>query len=45
MGQPTNPGSPGIMAVKMVCMCVCLMKYNKLLWPVCCMNMYCDDWK
>jgi len=24
-GQPTNPGSPGNMAVKTVCMCVMMM--------------------
>ena len=27
-GQPANPGSPGTMAVKMVCVCVCVLMYS-----------------
>jgi len=38
-GQPANPGSPGKMAVKMECVCVCsyltgqAMKMNSLTHP------------
>ena len=28
-GQPVNPGSPGKMAVKAVCVCVCCVLYAK----------------
>ena len=28
-GQPANPGSPGKMAVKMECVCVCVNKIQK----------------
>ena len=27
MGQPANPGSPGKMAVKTECVCVCVSGY------------------
>jgi len=33
-GQPANPGSPGKMAVKMECVCVCGLGLNFISGPV-----------
>jgi len=41
-GQPANPGSPGKMAVKMECVCVCVLSFLlRMLQCLCCICVDC----
>ena len=39
-GQPANPGSPGKMAVKMECVCVCMQVIQLIEMSVSCEEQY-----